>query len=217
MEKTAIIFTTDHGYYFGEHGGLFGKVNRIRDTSGKPSNTSDTSADAWDHSFFYEEVTALPLLIYMPGTSPGTYDGLTSAVDLMPTVLDIMGHEIPSFVDGRSLLPMVRDTSIAGREYVLTTHMFVNPGEFVRSVDDVSRRVSKASTTTITTDEWTLLYSVEPSISELYHLPSDPKQEKNVIAGHPDIARKLHQYMGKLLQETGAPQRALEPRLELRL
>ncbi len=28
MEKTAIIFTADHGFYFGEHGGLFGKMIR---------------------------------------------------------------------------------------------------------------------------------------------------------------------------------------------
>src|SRR3970282_92865 len=26
LQKTAVIFTTDHGFYFGEHGGLFGKM-----------------------------------------------------------------------------------------------------------------------------------------------------------------------------------------------
>ena len=78
-------------------------------------------------------------------------------------------------------MPVVKHPSMPGREYVLTTHLFVNPGECVRSVDDVSRVMAKSSATTVTTDEWTLIYVVEPGLSELYHLPSDPKQEKNVI------------------------------------
>ena len=34
MENTAIIFTSDHGFYFGEHGGLFGKMTRAKDGGG---------------------------------------------------------------------------------------------------------------------------------------------------------------------------------------
>jgi hypothetical protein len=51
----------------------------------------------------------------------------------------------------------------------------------------------------------------------LYHLASDPKQQKNVISEYPDKARELHQLMVKLLRETNVPQEELEPRLELRL
>ena len=234
MDKTAILFTTDHGFYFGEHPDLFGKVTRTRNSSGKnvmlqqseseretrekhEPKPTDVLSEAWDHSPLYEEITAIPLLIYMPGSRPGTYDGLTSAVDLMPTVMDIMGQEIPPFVEGKSLLPMIKDPSLPGREYVLTTHLFVNPGECVRSVDDVSRMMAKSSATTVTTDEWTLIYVVDAGLSELYHLPSDPKQEKNVIKEHPEIAQKLHEYMVKFMRDTNVPKQKLEPRLELRL
>ena len=54
----------------------------------------------------------IPLLIYVPGIAPGGYRGLSSAVDMMPTVLDILGLEIPAFVQGRSLVPGMRDPSL---------------------------------------------------------------------------------------------------------
>lgn len=59
--------------------------------------------------------------------------------------------------------------------------------------------------------------SALPGGSELYNLKSDPKQDKNVISQHPDIARELHQLFVKFMRETNVPQRLMEPRLELRL
>jgi len=135
----------------------------------------------------------------------------------MPTVMDIMGEKIPSFVEGKSLLPLVKNPAAPGRDFVITTHLFVNPGECVRSVDDNSRVMAKSSATTVTTDEWTLLYAVEPGLSALYHLPTDPKQEKNVIRENMDVARKLHQVLVKFMQDTHVPPQKLEPRLELRI
>ena len=70
---------------------------------------------------------------------------------------------------------------------------------------------------TVTTEDWTLLYDTEPGGSELYNLKSDPKQEKNVISRHPDIARELHQLFVKHMRDTNVPKIKLEPRLELRL
>ncbi len=212
MENTAIIFTTDHGYYFGEHGGLYGKMVFSKDPA-----PGKESIGVWARSPYYEEVTSLPLLIYVPNIPPATYDGLTSAIDLMPTVLDIMGQEIPSRIEGRSLLPMMKDPRLAGREYVFSSSAFVNPGDTDLSVDHVSRWAEKASMATVTTEEWSLLYDVEPGGSELYNLSSDPKQEKNVISRHPDVAHELHRLFVKFMRDTNLAKRLLEPRLELRL
>jgi len=213
MDNTAIIFTTDHGFHFGEHGGLFGKLNRA-----EPSATpmEDDASLSWTRSPLYEELVACPLLIHMPGVSPGACKGLASAVDLMPTVLDIMGQEVPAQVEGRSLLPMVRDTSAKGREFVISTHPFSNPGDSVRSVDGRMRADTVGSDTTITTDEWSLLYSVSGP-PWLYHVPSDPGQEKNVVDQHPEVARELHQLLVKFMRETNLAQNLVEPRLELKL
>jgi arylsulfatase A-like enzyme len=211
MENTAIIVTTDHGYYFGEHGGIFGKMVFAKDPKGQKL------MGIWSDSPFYEEVSALPLFIYVPGIVPGTYSGLTSAIDLMPTVLDILGQDIPKSVEGHSLLPAIKDRSTAGREYVVSAHPFINAGGVVRSIDDVSRPAAKASTATVTTDEWSLLYNVDPGLSELYHLPSDAQQLNNVIFQHPDVARDLHKTLVEFMQQTNLSAELLKPRLELRL
>jgi arylsulfatase A-like enzyme len=212
MKNTVIIFTSDHGYYFGEHGGILGKMVFARDKNGKMKGNG-----IWSHSPFYEEVTNTPLFIYMPGVPASVYKGITSAVDLMPTVLEIMGCEIPSRVQGMSLLPMIKDQSIAGRPYTISAHPFINAGEYMKSVDGVSRLTEKDSTATVTTEEWTLLYDTEAGLSELYNLKSDPKQEKNLISKNPQKARELHQLLVKYMQETNLAEGLLKPRLELRL
>ena len=70
MEKTAIIFTTDHGFHFGEHGGLFGKMNsdKLPDGSLRPYGESGSK---WTYSPLFEELIHLPLLIQAPGVAPG--------------------------------------------------------------------------------------------------------------------------------------------------
>jgi arylsulfatase A-like enzyme len=215
MENTAIIYTTDHGFYFGEHD-IFGKMVFANEDNIEPTGTT-RHPGAWARSPLYEEVAAIPLIIYLPGVEPGVYNGLTSAVDLMPTILDLFGQEIPAYVEGESLLPAVNNPSKPGREYVITGCPFINAGDTDQLVDHLLRKCVVPSMTTITTDEWSLLHDCEPGGSELYNLKSDPEQKKNVIGQNPDIAGNLHQYLVKFMQETNVPQRLQEPRLELRL
>jgi arylsulfatase A-like enzyme len=215
MENTAIIITTDHGFYFGEHD-IFGKMVFANEDNIEPTGTT-RHPGAWARSPLYEEVAAIPLIVYLPGVEPGVYSGLTSAVDLMPTILDLFGQEIPAYVEGESLLPAVKNNAKPGREYVITGCPFINAGDTDQLVDHLLRKCVVPSMTTITTDEWSLLHDCESGGSELYNLKSDPEQKKNVIGQNHDIARNLHQYLVKFMQETSVPQRLQEPRLELRL
>ena len=114
------------------------------------------------------------LIAYVPGAQPGDRQQLTSVVDVMPTVLDIMGQEIPDSVEGRSLMPMIGDISVAGREIVVSTIPFANPGDPVQSVDNIRRLLRASPVTTVSTSEWSLLYSMDEGVSELYNLNSDP-------------------------------------------
>lgn len=214
MENTAIIFTTDHGFYFGEHGGLFGKMTREKASTVPYYWDRD---NRWTRSPLYEELIAIPLLIYVPGVSPGVSSSLNWAIDLMPTVLDLMGQEIPEQVAGQSLVPMLRDTDKKGREYVISAQPFALPTTRVRLVDDQERELGLHSDTTVTTDEWSLLYSPLPGESWLYHLPSDPKQENNVIDQNQDVAKDLHQYLARFMKDNSVPEDILKPYLELRL
>ena len=85
------------------------------------------------------------------------------------------------------------------------------------AVDSQARVATTSSDATITTDEWSLLYNVDPGESWLYHLPSDPKQEKNVINEHPEVAHQLHKLLVKFMRENNLAPHLLEPRLELKL
>src|SRR5262249_218798 len=144
---------------------------------GAPGNT-------WDHSPLYEEVSAIPLLIFVPGIAPGNYRGITSAVDVMPTVLDVLGQPPPPWVEGRSLLAAMGEAATAGRDFTVSTEPFANPGDQVRSVDHQNRVIYRGQATTVTSDRWSLIYTIEPNRSELYDLSCDPHQENNLIGSH---------------------------------
>ena len=80
-DRTAVIFTTDHGFYFGEHGGLFGKMNsgKFPDGTLRPYGEPGST---WAHSPLFEELIHIPLLIRVPGLPVGVYQGLSSAIDV---------------------------------------------------------------------------------------------------------------------------------------
>ena len=216
MDRTAIIFTSDHGFYFGEHGGRFGKMTFDKRPDGSLYVHGDEDA-GWAHSPLYEELVRIPLIAYVPGAQPGDRQQLTSVVDVMPTVLDIMGQEVPDSVEGRSLMPMIGDSSVAGREIVVSTIPFANPGDPVQSVDNIRRQLRASPVTTVSTSEWSLLYSMDEGMSELYGLRADRRQEDNVIASQPEVARELHQALIGFLRETNVAPHLLDPRLELRV
>ena len=94
---------------------------------------------------------------------------------------------------------------------------FVNAGETLRTVDDVERRSDWASGASITTDDWELIYDVEPGFSELYNISSDSKQEKNVIKEHPDTAKEIHSLFCDFMKETKMAEYLRTPRTTLRL
>jgi len=83
--RTLVIFTTDNGYFLGEHG----------------------LADKW---YPYEESVRIPLIIRdprMPETKQGTScDAITLNVDLAPTMLAAAKSPIPQTMQGRDLAPL---------------------------------------------------------------------------------------------------------------
>jgi arylsulfatase A-like enzyme len=83
-ESTLVIFTSDHGELLGDHG-------------------------LWlKGPFFYEGLISTPLIMAGPGVmAQRTATGLTSAVDLAPTVCEALGIEAPEWFEGVSLHPML--------------------------------------------------------------------------------------------------------------
>jgi N-acetylglucosamine-6-sulfatase len=88
LDRTVIVFTSDHGYFWGEH-----------DRGGKHGP--------------YEEALRVPLLIRYPKLiAPGAkYDQFALSIDIAPTILDLAGVAAPGQMEGLSLLPILNATS----------------------------------------------------------------------------------------------------------
>jgi N-acetylglucosamine-6-sulfatase len=96
LRNTYILFTTDNGFFYGEH----------RLTGGK--------------FLAYEPATHLPLLIRGPGIKPGTSTGeLTSVNDIAPTILELAEVTPDKSIDGRSLVPFWKDPELRSRRALL--------------------------------------------------------------------------------------------------
>ncbi len=96
LEKTLIVFTSDNGFQFGEHGLI-------------------------DKRTMYEASIRVPLIIRGPlGASGGKLlEQMILNVDFAPTFIDIAGGEQPSTIQGRSFLPILHDSETPGRDAFL--------------------------------------------------------------------------------------------------
>lgn len=87
-ENTAFIFVSDHGDMLGDH--YF-----------------------YRKSLGYEGSARVPFIVKLPGErTAGIVDEVVELRDIMPTILDIAGVEIPESVDGRSVLPLMRADTV---------------------------------------------------------------------------------------------------------
>jgi arylsulfatase A-like enzyme len=199
-EDTAILFTSDHGYYFGEHG-QFGKGRGL--------------GSHWAQSALYREVTRVPLIIRLPATQSRVAGGPVSSVDIAPTVLDLAGIAIPPSVHGLSLAPALRGEGPSPRDFAVSSFPLYNPGEPSRIVDDWLRTVDEPHFSTVSTDRWTFLYSTENHPAQLYDIKTDPGEARNVIEDHRETARRLHSLFVGVLEKAGTEERYLAIRRKL--
>jgi arylsulfatase A-like enzyme len=191
-DETVVAFTSDHGFYFGEHGFL-----------GKLVAEPGRERPLFLRSPLYREITRVPLIISAPGCEPHRVGELTSAIDIMPTLLDLADVPKPEGLHGRSLAGMLRGSSGGGREFVVTSPPLANPGDPIRVVDDEMRYVGEYLPATVTTPDWTLIHADAATPVELYHLPSDPGQERDCSTEFPDVARELTETYLSLLTQVG--------------
>lgn len=96
LDKTVIVFTSDHGYWYGEH--CLNDERRLA----------------------YEEGIRIPFLIRYPRTiEPGlTRDALVQSIDMAPTLLQYAGLVKGGFIDGRPLQPLIQDANTPWRDKV---------------------------------------------------------------------------------------------------
>jgi arylsulfatase A-like enzyme len=86
-DNTIVIYTSDQGFYLGEHGW-------------------------YDKRWMYEPSLRTPMIIHWPGvTEPGsTSDLMVQNIDMAPTLLEMAGQEVPATMQGASLLPLLSNS-----------------------------------------------------------------------------------------------------------
>jgi arylsulfatase A-like enzyme len=89
-DRTVVVFNADHGEMLGDHGLLF------------------------KGSYMYDGVVKVPLIIRAPGILPAgsVVNDLCEEVDVMPTLLELLGVAAPSGVQGKSLVGGARKPAV---------------------------------------------------------------------------------------------------------
>ena len=159
----------------------------------------------------------LPLQIRVPGVQPGSYSGMSSAVEVMPSVLELLRLEVPDFVEGRSLTQALPDPETHGRDFAVWSLPLAKVVDPVHSVDNLLRALTEPPGTAVSPRGWGFLYSPLPGVSRLYNLTIDPTQWENVMKAHMEAASEVHLNLEHFMRETRVQERILNPRLDLRI
>jgi arylsulfatase A-like enzyme len=218
-EDTLVFFTSDHGFYFGEHG-YFGKAEWINDQDAAVTEGSvvpDWLPESWlltvGWSPLYRELTNVPLMVRAPGLEPGRRPALTTAPDLAPTILDLVGVERPRAMQGESFGDVLAGEKEEHRPFVVSSWpLYFAAGEFTTAVDSRSRRIASYMPMTVTTPERSLILGGPAYMPEFYDLGRDPGERSNVWESRTREGAALGERALSFLEREGTPELYLAPR-----
>jgi arylsulfatase A-like enzyme len=165
-----------------------------------------------------EALTHVPMFWTGPGVKPSPEIGASafvSVADIMPTLCEIMGAEIPVGVQGRSLWPLLKGEPYPADEFrsIMTevglgglyyeegqkpVTVAIKPG--TTAWDELNGVTQSGNAKMVRMGEWKLIYDMM-GYGQLYHLPSDPCELNNRF-GQPDVAREQAALMAELAMWT---------------
>lgn len=154
MDNTIIVYTSDQGFYMGEHGWF-------------------------DKRFMYEESFSTPLVMRLPSKfkRKGEINDLVQNIDFAPTMLDIAGVEIPEDIQGVSLLPLLKNKkSPSNWRKSLYYHYYEYPAEHMVNKHYGIRTDRYKLIHFYDIDEWEL-YDLENDIQEMNNLYDNTEHE----------------------------------------
>jgi len=165
-EDLILVFTSDHGEEFFDHGGTC-------------------------HGYsLYEEMTRVPLLIYAPGLLPAgkRIDAPVRSIDIYPTLCELLGLEAPAGLEGRSLVPLIRgqetsavDVFSEHREDPIVRRLGQGSGDMVALRSGRWKLIVNFLSS----------QRIQKPRLELYDLEADPRERRNVADEHPDVVTAL--------------------------
>jgi arylsulfatase A-like enzyme/Tfp pilus assembly protein PilF len=166
-EKTIIVIVADHGESLGQH----------RESG---------------HGFFvYDATTLVPLIIQLP--SPKLQGKVISdqveAIDIMPTLLQILDLSVPQNIQGKSLVSLIMGDNTEKELYAYSESLY--PRYHYGWSELHSLRNSK----------YKYIKAPKP---ELYDISADPRETTNIYNNNPSIAKKFEQKLNDLMGKSSA-------------
>ena len=182
-DNTVVVFTSEHGEMAGDHGML-------------------------EKRSFYEEAARVPLTMRVPWLSreQTMLEGSAGHIDLLPTLLDLLGQEPPPHLQGKSLAPVLRgEKDLSDNDVVVQWNGNSEelPDRFLGSAG-INRMNALPRRCIITPDRWKLalcagdqgeLFDLNNDPHEMMNLYDDPAQRDRVI----DMSARLRMWQ----HETG--------------
>ncbi len=171
-DNTIVVYTSDHGDMMGSHH-LVAKT------------------------VMYEESTRIPWLIRTPGqTEQQVIENPVSQIDLVPTLLDLMGSDVGETLPGKSLVPAIHDNKPTD------DHVFIewNPGcgfKAPKQVDFATseeiKRVEQESTRSVISPDGGKLCLSDLDRCQLFNLRQDPHETTNLFDSgqHDNVIARL--------------------------
>ena len=177
--NTIVVFTSDHGDSLGDRGMLNKRA-------------------------FYEEVARVPLIIHVPWISKSEQrvDGSIGHTDLVPTLLDLMGEDVPDHLQGASRRDVLEGSNVLSDDVFMQWHGGAATVPLGNA--EVERLSEIPWRCMVSGDRWKLNLSPGDTC-ELYDLNSDPLELTNLYADaeHADRVRDMTMRMKDWQRRTG--------------
>jgi len=120
----------------------------------------------------YQELIHTPLIIKIPQVRPNVIKGLTQDVDIMPTLLDLVGIDTPGQAQGKSLVTLIENPKISVNDY------------------QIAQKGARDYVSSFRKGDWKLIMKELQPI-ELYNLAKDPEETTNLINMEEEKAMRL--------------------------
>lgn len=169
-ENTLIVYTSDQGFYLGEHGWF-------------------------DKRFIYEESLRTPLVMKLPKKiQKSKVEKLVQNIDYAPTFLDLAGVAIPDEMQGQSLLPLLNEDEVTGWRESIYYHYYEYPGPHaVKRHYGVRNKRYKLIHFYHDIDQWEL-YDLQKDPGEVNNLYGQKGYEKVTKSLHDQMLALQKQY-----------------------
>jgi arylsulfatase A-like enzyme len=186
------------------------QIGKVLEALVKSGRAQDTMVVLWgDHGFHlgdkqlwgkhttYEQSTRSPLIISNAGTPPGESESPVNLIDIFPTLCELTGLDTPEGLDGKSLLPIMKDPKASIQDYAAS--LYPHDGYWGIAIRTDRYRYVTWYKGGRSGDRHGQRFADEPSSTELYDYERDPHERKN-LSGHPEY-KGIEKELAKLNRE----------------